>query len=65
VTKDLVKLARGFSLALAAAIRSALVAALRLIGQSSLGEEGLLAGREPKFGSAVTAGQRHVCEAHL
>jgi len=41
---DLVKLARGLALSLAASIGSALVAALRLVQQTSFGEEGLLAG---------------------
>jgi hypothetical protein len=41
---DLVKLAWGLALSLAASIGSALVAALRLVQQTSFGEEGLLAG---------------------
>ena len=42
--RDLVKLARGLPLPLAPAVRSALMAALWLIQQTALGEEGLFAG---------------------
>src|SRR5688572_10732957 len=63
--RDLVQLARGFPLTLAAPIHPALMATLWLVEQSPFGKEGLLAGGEDEHGCAITTGQRFVLEAHL
>ena len=59
------KLTRSLTLSLSASIRPALMAALRLVLQTSLGEEGLFTGREHEAGYTISAGQRLVREAHL